>query len=68
MGRRRSTALRDAAGAHHVASRLSHEGFRAAVEHAARFSWSSTAAGLLATYRAALAVRYAADLPVAAAR
>ena len=30
MGRRRSTALRDA-GAHHVASRLSHAGFRAAV-------------------------------------
>jgi hypothetical protein len=36
MGRRRSTALRDAAGAHHVASRLSHAGFRATVEHAAR--------------------------------
>lgn len=31
MRRRRSAALRDAAGAHHVASRLSHEGFRAAV-------------------------------------
>jgi len=31
MGRRRSTALRDAAGAHHVASRLSYAGFRAAV-------------------------------------
>jgi len=31
MGRRRSTALRDAAGAHHVASRLSHAGFRATV-------------------------------------
>jgi len=36
MGRRRSTALRDVAGVHHVASRLSHEGFRATVEHAAR--------------------------------
>ncbi len=36
MGRRRSIALRDTAGAHHVASRLSHAGFRAAVEHAAR--------------------------------
>jgi len=31
MGRRRSTALRDAAGVHHVASRLSHVGFRATV-------------------------------------
>ncbi len=31
MGRRRSTASRDAAGVHHVASRLSHEGFRATV-------------------------------------
>ena len=36
MGRRGSTALRDAAGVPHVASRLSHEGFRATVEHAAR--------------------------------
>jgi len=36
MGRRRSTALRDVAGVHHVAARLSHEGFRATVEHAAR--------------------------------
>ncbi len=36
MGRRRSIALRDIAGVHHVAARLSHEGFRATVEHAAR--------------------------------
>jgi hypothetical protein len=31
MGRRRSSALRDAAGVYHVASRLAHEGFHATV-------------------------------------
>ena len=35
MGRRRSTALRDVAGVHHVASRLSHAGFRATVTQTA---------------------------------
>ena len=35
MGRRRGIALRDTAGVHHVASRLSHEGFRAPVTQAA---------------------------------
>jgi D-inositol-3-phosphate glycosyltransferase len=39
-----------------------------AVAHAAKFSWSTTASGLLATYRDALARRHAVDLPIAASR
>ena len=39
-----------------------------ALAHAAGFSWSATAADLLATYRDALVSRHAVDLPIAVAR